>query len=145
MTRVPLGASWLNGPGTPVTHVQNQGLSAELVAQRWHLVREELDAYSLESHQRAASASANGFFAEHLITLPELDRDEGIRADTSIEKLAALEPAFKAGGIVTAGNSSQISDGAAAVLLHRGRIPSVTDCGLWRGSFKTPSSAMTPS
>lgn len=117
MSRVPLGASWLHGPGTPLDRVQNQGLSAELMAERWHLTREELDAYSLESHRRAASATASGFFLEHLLALPELDRDEGIREDTSIEKLAALKPAFKDGGVITAGNSSQISDGAAAVLL----------------------------
>jgi acetyl-CoA acetyltransferase family protein len=117
MTRVPLGASWANGPGTPSQQLQNQGLSAELVAQRWQLLREDLDAYSLESHRRAADATAQGRFASQLVTIAELDCDEGIRTDTSMEKLAALKPAFKDNGVVTAGNSSQISDGAAAVLV----------------------------
>lgn len=117
MTRVPLGASFANGPGVPAEQMQSQGESAELIARRWHLKREELDAYSLESHQRAAKAAAEGRFAPALLSLTELDRDEGIRTDTSIEKLAALKPAFMENGIVTAGNSSQISDGAAAVLV----------------------------
>ena len=117
MTRVPLGASFMNGPGTPMDRIYNQGISAELVAQRWHFKREELDAYSLESHRRAARAMASGYFASQLVPLNELDRDEGVRTDTSIEKLASLKPAFKEDGVVTAGNSSQISDGAAAVLI----------------------------
>ena len=117
MTRVPLGSSWLNGPGAPLSHVQNQGLSAEFVAERWHLSREELDAFSLESHERAARATSQGRFGSQLVQLPELDRDEGIRFDTSIEKLGVLKPAYKPDGVITAGNSSQISDGAAAVLL----------------------------
>jgi acetyl-CoA acetyltransferase family protein len=117
MTRVPLGASFANGPGTPMERIYNQGISAELIAQRWHFKREELDAYSLESHQRAARATAAGYFAAQLVPMTELDRDEGIRTDTSMEKLAALKPAFKDGGAITAGNSSQISDGAAAVLI----------------------------
>ena len=117
MTRVPLGSSFLNGPGLPLPPIYNQGISAELVAQRWHLGREELDAYSLESHRRAAHAMASGYFASQLVPLEELDRDEGIRTDTSMEKLAALKPAFKEDGVITAGNSSQISDGAAAVLV----------------------------
>lgn len=117
MTRVPLGASFMNGPGMPSERIFNQGISAELVAQRWHLRREELDAYSLESHQRAAHATHAGYFASQMLALPELDRDEGIRTDTSMEKLSALKPAFKDGGVITAGNSSQISDGAAALLI----------------------------
>lgn len=117
MTRVPLGSSFLHGPGTPAERIYNQGISAELIAQRRHMTREELDAYSLESHQRAAEAMRDGRFASQLVPLAELDRDEGVRTDTSIEKLAALKPAFKEHGLITAGNSSQISDGAAAVLL----------------------------
>ncbi|HUY10915.1 MAG TPA: thiolase family protein, partial [Candidatus Dormibacteraeota bacterium] len=117
MTRVPLGASWLQGPGTPVDALQNQGVSAELVARRWKLTRKELDAYSLESHLRAQRASSQGYFDTQRVALPELERDEGIRADSSAEKLAALKPAFVHDGIVTAGNSSQISDGAAALLI----------------------------
>jgi acetyl-CoA acetyltransferase family protein len=117
MTRVPLGASFANGPGAPAEKIFNQGVSAELVARRWHLRREELDAFSLESHRRAARAAAEGRFSPQLVELAELQRDEGVRTDTSIEKLAALKPAFLDGGVVTAGNSSQISDGAAAVLI----------------------------
>ncbi len=117
MTRVALGSSYLNGPGTPSDRIYNQGISAELIAKRWHMSREELDAYSLESHQRAAGAWQEGRFASQIVQLPQLDRDEGVRTDTSIEKLATLKPAFKENGLITAGNSSQISDGAAAVLI----------------------------
>ena len=117
MSRVPLGASFANGPGVPSEHIYNQGISAELIADRWHLGREELDAYSLESHMRAARAGSEGRFATQLVELPELAHDEGVRTDTSIEKLASLKPAFRENGRITAGNSSQISDGAAAVLL----------------------------
>lgn len=117
MTRVPLGASFMQGPGMPSDRIYNQGISAEMVAQRWNFSREELDAYSLESHQRAARAAQAGYFASQLVRLAQLDRDEGIRTDTSMEKLASLKPAFKADGVITAGNSSQISDGAAAVLV----------------------------
>jgi acetyl-CoA acetyltransferase family protein len=117
MTRIPLGASFANGPGTPVDRIYNQGISAESIAQRWLMKREELDAYSLESHQRAAEAWREGRFASQIVQLRELQSDEGVRTDTSIEKLASLKPAFKEDGLITAGNSSQISDGAAAVLL----------------------------
>lgn len=117
MTRVPLGASFANGPGAPMERIFNQGISAELIAQRWHFRREELDAYSLESHQRAARATQAGYFASQFVPLAELDHDEGVRTDTSIEKLSTLKPAFKEDGVITAGNSSQISDGAAAVLI----------------------------
>jgi acetyl-CoA acyltransferase len=117
MTRVPLGASFTHGPGTPLTQIYNQGVSAELVAARWGLTRGELDAYSFESHRRAAEATRTGRFASQFVALAELDRDEGIRSDTSLEKLASLKPAFREDGVITAGNSSQISDGAAAVLI----------------------------
>lgn len=117
MTRVPLGSSYANGPGVPMDRIFNQGISAELIARRRHMSREELDAFSLESHERAARAHAEGRFDSQFVRLAELDRDEGVRTDTSIAKLAALKPAFQEGGVVTAGNASQISDGAAAVLL----------------------------
>ncbi|HVA34568.1 MAG TPA: thiolase family protein [Candidatus Baltobacteraceae bacterium] len=126
MSRVPLGASFLNGPGERFGprmearyrgHLIEQGNSAELVARRWNLTREQLDAYSLESHRRAARATADGRFAGSMVSVGDFCRDEGIRSDTSMEKLAALKPAFRADGCITAGNSSQISDGAAAVLL----------------------------
>ena len=117
MTRVPLGSSFQNGPGMPPVPIHNQGISAELIADRWKLSREDLDAYSLRSHRRAYDAAQRGAFAPSLLALPELDRDEGVRSDTSLEKLASLKPVFREKGNITAGNSSQISDGAAAVLV----------------------------
>lgn len=94
-----------------------QGMSAEMVADRWSLRREELDAYSLESHRRASAATASGAFAKQVIAVNGVTRDEGIREDTSLEKLASLKPAFSSTGKITAGNSSQVSDGAAALLV----------------------------
>jgi acetyl-CoA acetyltransferase family protein len=102
-----------------------QGISAELIAEKWGLSREELDAFSLRSQQRAARATGEARFDRELVPVPvEVDGrkrpmavDEGIRGDTTAERLAALKPAFKPEGLVTAGNSSQISDGAAAVLV----------------------------
>ena len=126
MSRVPLGSSYAHGPGErfgPMMHdrydgrLVDQGTSAELMAARWRLTREELDGYSLESHRRAQRAIDEGAFDAHLIPVGGVTRDEGVRADTSLEKLAALKPAFAANGVVTAGNASQISDGAAAVLV----------------------------
>jgi len=126
MSRIPLGASFAHGPGErfgPMLEARydgrlvDQGVSAELVAQRWGLAREALDAYSLESHRRAARARDRGAFATQIVPIDGHHADEGIRDDTSLEKLAGLRPAFAANGSITAGNSSQISDGAAAVLL----------------------------
>lgn len=103
-----------------------QGLSAELMAEKWQLSRQELDAYALCSHQRAVQAQREGRFTREImpleVTLADGSRqcfaqDEGPRPDTSLEQLAALPPAFQEGGKVTAGNASQMSDGAAAVLL----------------------------
>ena len=116
MTRVPLGSSFSNGPGKARYDV-NQGVSAELVAERWNLSRAELDAYALESHRRAAQAVRAGAFDAQIVAVDGVTRDEGIREDTTLEKLAALKPAFRESGIITAGNASQISDGAAAVLV----------------------------
>jgi acetyl-CoA acetyltransferase family protein len=98
-----------------------QGISAELIAARWEIPRSEQDALGLRSHQLAARATDEGRFEREIIPLEaggELrTTDQGIRRETSLEALAALKPAFKEDGTVTAGNSSQISDGAAAVLL----------------------------
>ena len=99
-----------------------QGVSAEMIAEQWHLSREELDAFSLESHRRAIQAQDTGVFAAEIVpvTLPdgsEVVMDEGPRRDTSAEKLAALRTVFKPDGVVTAGNASQITDGAAALLV----------------------------
>ena len=135
MTRVPMGSSIQGEPFTPfgnllITRYAGklvpQGMSAELIAQKWKLSREELDAFSLESHKRAAIATEAGHFKSQILPIRALnedgtsftlDRDEGIRADTNMEKLANLKPAFKSDGLITAGNSSQISEGAAAVLI----------------------------
>src|SRR5579885_1736910 len=134
MTRVPMGST-SQGPGAPFGPLMverynhglvHQGISAELVAQKWEITREQLDEFSLESHRRAARATAEGRFASQILPIPVKDeegktilfeRDEGIRTDTSLEKLASLKPSFKPDGLITAGNSSQISDGAAAVLI----------------------------
>lgn len=135
MTRVPMGSSIQGEPFTPFGNLLisryagrlvPQGISAELIAQKWKLSREELDAFSLQSHRRAAIATEEGRFKSQMLPIRALnedstsftlDRDEGIRADTNMEKLANLKPAFKPDGLITAGNSSQISDGAAAVLI----------------------------
>lgn len=104
----------------------NNGETAENVAEKYLISRQDQDGFALESHRRAARASEGGVFKDEIvpIEIPQrrgedllCDRDEGPRADTSTEKLAALKPAFKANGTVTAGNSSPLSDGAAALLL----------------------------
>lgn len=100
----------------------NQGMSAEMVARRWNLSRTELDEYSVGSHERAAAARDDGRFDGQIAAVRDpkdgslVTRDEGIR-HSSVATLAGLKPAFKADGVVTAGNSSQISDGAAALLM----------------------------
>jgi acetyl-CoA acetyltransferase family protein len=136
MSRVPMGSAILNGPGLPFgPRVQQrylpagglvpQGIAAERIAEQWHLSRDDLDGYSLRSHRRAAEATDEGRFTGEIVPVlvdstrgkQELYADEGIRRDTSREALAALKPAFETGGRITAGNSSQITDGAAAVLV----------------------------
>jgi acetyl-CoA acyltransferase len=132
MTRVPMGSSMLPGsvpfgPGVLARYdLVPQGLSAEMIAEKWGLSREENDAFSVESHLRAARATEEGRFEREIVPVPvstdegttTMTRDEGIRPDSSVEKLAQLKPAFKPdGGVITAGNSSQITDGAAAALI----------------------------
>jgi len=103
----------------------HQGISAELIAEKWGLTRMMLDEFGFESHQRAARATREGLFDAEIIPVEvPIDGgsrvvaiDEGIRFDTSLEKMLALKPAFKEDGVITAGNSSQISDGAAALTL----------------------------
>jgi acetyl-CoA acetyltransferase family protein len=95
--------------------------TAERVAQQWALTREELDAFALRSHEQALDAIKNGRFADEIVAVPtragDVDTDEGPRADTSLERLAALRPLFGPEGLVTAGNSSSLNDGAAAVVV----------------------------
>jgi len=133
MTRVPMGST-MSGPGVPFGPSMHgryqgrlvpQGISAELITEKWGLTREEQDEFALRSHRRAAAAQDAGFFDPHLVPVEVpasgqatwVRADEGVRRDTSMEKLAELKPAFRPDGQVTAGNSSQISDGAAALLL----------------------------
>jgi acetyl-CoA acyltransferase len=130
MGRVPMGsnvahADELGSPFPPELMERYalvpQGLSAELIARRWEIPRSEQDELGLRSHQRAARATEEGRFEREIVPVEAggqtVATDQGIRYDTSLEQLAALEPAFREDGTVTAGNSSQISDGAAAVLL----------------------------
>ncbi|WP_343601604.1 thiolase family protein [Mycobacterium sp.] len=130
MSRVPLGAARATGmPFGPKVLARyddfsfNQGLSAELIATKWGLTRTRLDEYSVASHRRAAAAQDSGAFDAQIVpvfpdcaTAP-VTRDEGVRPGTSVDKLAALTPAFVDDGVIHAGNSSQISDGAAALLV----------------------------
>jgi acetyl-CoA acyltransferase len=130
MSRVPMGSSLLPGrdPFGSLVHERYpglvpQGLSAELIAEKWALTREELDALALESHRRAARATDEGRFEREIVGVPSTEEasmlvaDEGIRRDTSVDRLAQLKPAFKPDGVITAGNSSQITDGASALLV----------------------------
>jgi len=127
MSRVPMGSNGgdLSDKLLDRWQIVPQGISAEAIAEEWDLSREQLDAFSLESHRRAIQAADEGRFANELVpvelTNPHagvvLDVDETPRRDTSAEALATLKPAFLPEGKVTAGNSSQICDGAAAVLI----------------------------
>jgi acetyl-CoA acyltransferase len=145
MSQVPMGASVGDGrfgfPFGPrvglryadVGGLVPQGISAELIADKWGLSREDLDAFSAESQARAARATAEGRFENEIIAVRSIHRDkesgditesdelvttdEGIREGTTVETLANLKPAFKPDGKVTAGNSSQITDGASAALI----------------------------
>jgi acetyl-CoA acetyltransferase family protein len=129
MTRVPMGSN-ASGPGEgalsprlqALYNIVPQGTSAEILAEKWGLKREELDKFSGASHEKAGRAIAEGRFKREIapITLPDgsvFDTDEGVRVPVNWEKLASLQPSFKPDGVVTAGNSSQISDGAAALLI----------------------------
>ena len=129
MTRVPMGSNG-QGPGDgPISpklseryNIIPQGLSAELIAEKWGLKREELDEFSAQSHEKAGRAIAEGRFKREIVpvALPDgsvFDTDEGVRVPVNREKVASLAPSFKTDGVITAANSSQISDGAAALLL----------------------------
>jgi acetyl-CoA acyltransferase len=145
MSLVPMGASAMVpavgapfGPAmlrryAPEGGLVPQGISAELIAERWNLSRDDLDAYAVGSHDRAEAATKQGRFAREVLPVPGrgrdretglvvdanklVKRDEGIRKGTTMEALGKLKAAFQTGGRITAGNSSQISDGAAAVLI----------------------------
>jgi len=125
MSQVPMGSD-LGAFSNMLIEQYNivpQGFSAEMIASQWGISREELDEFSLESHQKAANAREKGLFDREILPIKlrngeVFSRDEGIRTNTSMEKLSGLIPSFNPdGGVVTAGNSSQISDGAAGLLL----------------------------
>jgi acetyl-CoA C-acetyltransferase len=97
--------------------LESMGETGENVAERWSVSREDQDAFALRSQQRWATAQEAGLFADELVPVGELERDEHPRTDTSLEKLAALQPAFRPGGTVTAGNASGVNDGAAALVI----------------------------
>jgi acetyl-CoA acyltransferase len=139
MTHTPMGSSVVReygfpfGPRVMARYAERgglvgQGIGAEMIADQWGISREELDAFAVQSHQRAARATEEGRFENEIIPVPVRDdegkdtdeifaADEGIRPDSTVETLANLKPAFKEDGKITAGNSSQITDGASAVLI----------------------------
>lgn len=129
MTRVPMGSSAMGpgeGPLSPKLQERHdivpQGLSAELVAAKWGLGRQELDEFAALSHEKAGRAIGEGRFVREIVplTLPDgsvFQTDEGVRVPVNRDRIAALAPSFKPDGVVTAANSSQISDGAAALLV----------------------------
>jgi acetyl-CoA acyltransferase len=132
MTRVPMGASFLPGsmPFGPkmlarYPNLVPQGISAALIAEKWNISREDNDRFSVQSHHRAATARSEGRFEREIVPIEVttddgtvlMTEDEGIRPDSSMETLAKLKPAFKEDGVVTAANSSQITDGSAALLV----------------------------
>jgi acetyl-CoA acyltransferase len=135
MSQVPLGASLVKDLGFPFpprmleryeeTGLPHQGIGAEMIADEWGLSRSDLDAFGALSQQRAARATDEGRFDREIVAVPiktengeeSMLVDEGIRPGTTVEKLATLKPAFKEDGKITAGNSSQIADGASALLI----------------------------
>ncbi len=129
MSRVPMfsNAAGGDGPFGPRMidryngGLVGQGISAEMIAEQWNLSRTDLDQIAVTSNERAAAATAAGLFADEIIPITTADgvvsTDQGIRAGTTLESLAGLKTPFKEGGVVTAGNASQISDGSAALLI----------------------------
>jgi acetyl-CoA acyltransferase len=128
MSRTPMGASLASG-GNPYPggfkdryrQTPNQGIGAEMIASRWGFDRTMVDEFSLGSHEKAAAAQDSGAFDDQIVAIKDQDgnpvlKDEGIRRGTTIEKMGTLKPAFKEDGVIHAGNSSQISDGSAALL-----------------------------
>ena len=128
MSRTPMGSSLANG-GRPYPtrfkgryeRTPNQGIGAEMMAEKWSLGRTALDEFSLASHEKAAAAQDSGAFDDQIVAIKDDEgnvvlKDEGIRRGTTIDKMAALKPAFKEDGVIHAGNASQISDGSAALL-----------------------------
>ena len=125
MSLIPMGGAKLAPNPWLVDHrpevYMNMGLTAEQLQRRYNISREEQDAFALRSHQNALRAQAEGKFAEELAPVNGFAKDEGPRADTTAEALAKLKPVFHIQGTVTAGNSSQMSDGAAVALVMSGK------------------------
>ena len=127
MSRTPMGSSFTAPPlgqkyfARYGEEFPNQGLGAEMIADQWNLSRTELDEYGLQSHERAAAAQESGAFDQQIVPIETengvVSKDEGIRPGGTLEKLATLKTPFKEGGKITAANSSQISDGSAALLI----------------------------
>ncbi|HEY1704270.1 MAG TPA: thiolase family protein, partial [Trebonia sp.] len=129
MSRVPMGSSSAGAHPFPEEFLArydgvrpNQGIGAEMIAERWGFSRTQLDEFSLSSHEKAAKAQDEGLFDAQIapVKLPDgsvVSADEGVRRGSTVEKLAALKTPFKADGVISAGNSSQISDGSAALLM----------------------------
>ena len=134
MSRVPMGTSFVEGkagfPFGPLVMKRydnvrfNQGVGAEMIAEEYGMSRTELDEFSLSSHEKAARAIDEGRFTAQYAPLGGAAVDEGVRRGSTVEGLAALKPAFKEDGVIHAGNSSQISDGAAALLITTSEIAS---------------------
>lgn len=130
MSRTPMGSSLANG-GHPYPEAfrerydhktPNQGVGAEMIAEQWGLSRTQLDEFSLRSHEKAAAAQDAGAFKDQIVGIKDQDgnvvlEDGGIRRGGTVESMAAIKPAFKEDGVIHAGNSSQISDGSAALLV----------------------------
>jgi acetyl-CoA acetyltransferase family protein len=116
MHSTTLGWRMVN-PEMPDEWTVSLGEGAEILADRYGITREQQGEFALHSHQKAAAAWDRGAFSDEIVAVPELERDENIRADTSLEKLAQLKPVFRKNGTVTAGNSSPMNDGASALLL----------------------------
>ena len=129
MTRVPMFSNVASG-SSPYGEAflerfdgvaPNQGIGAEMIAEKWGFSRTQLDEFAVSSHEKAAAAQDAGFFADHIIPVqtPDgvMDTDEGIRRGSTVEKLSTLPLPFKEDGVITAGNASQISDGASAILV----------------------------
>ncbi|HEX5620059.1 MAG TPA: thiolase family protein [Solirubrobacteraceae bacterium] len=137
MYSTTLGWRMVN-PDMPDEWTVSLGEGAEILADRYEISREQQDEFALDSHKKAAAAWDRGAFADEIVELEELDRDENIRADTTLEKLAQLKPVFRKDGTVTAGNSSPMNDGASAVLL------SASDDGALARVASRASSAVEP-
>lgn len=148
MSHQPMGADYPDEwPEDFPYQLIHQGLSAEMMAEKWELEREALDDYAYESHRRAGEAMQNGLQSSQIAPVPVADdsgkerlveHDQGVRYPPDREKMRALQPVFKADGVITAGNASQISDGAAAVLLASGeavREHGLTPMALVRSRF----------